>query len=48
MTLPCLALGPAYVRLHSPAVAAYHQQQMAALLRIDGEDEFAVYVAPVG
>lgn len=30
------------------AIAAYNQQQMDALLKVDGEDEFAVYVAPVG
>ena len=30
------------------AIAAYNQQEMDHLLRVDGEDEFAVYVAPVG
>ncbi|RJQ47593.1 MAG: SagB/ThcOx family dehydrogenase [Nitrospiraceae bacterium] len=30
------------------AVAAYHQQLMDELLRIDGKDEFTIYLAPVG
>lgn len=30
------------------AIAAYHQQQMDELLRADGKDEFALYLAPVG
>lgn len=30
------------------AIAAYHQQQMDALLRVDGDNEFAIYLAPVG
>jgi SagB-type dehydrogenase family enzyme len=30
------------------AVAAYHQQEMDELLGLDGEDEFAFYMAPVG
>jgi len=30
------------------AVAAYHQEFMDRLLRVDGEDEFTVYLAPVG
>jgi len=30
------------------AVAAYHQQEVDALLQVDGVDEFAVYLAPVG
>jgi SagB-type dehydrogenase family enzyme len=30
------------------AVAAYHQQALDALLRVDGEEEFAIYLAPVG
>jgi SagB-type dehydrogenase family enzyme len=30
------------------AIAAYHQQQMDELLRVDGEDEFTLYLAPVG
>jgi len=30
------------------AVAAYHQELMDKLLRLDGDDEFTVYLAPVG
>lgn len=30
------------------AIAAYHQQMMDSLLRVDGTDEFVVYLAPVG
>ena len=30
------------------AVAAYHQEQMDRLLGVDGEDEFAIYLAVVG
>ncbi|AKI97512.1 SagB/ThcOx family dehydrogenase [Kosmotoga pacifica] len=30
------------------AVAAYHQEKMDAFLGVDGEDEFTIYVAPVG
>jgi SagB-type dehydrogenase family enzyme len=30
------------------AIAAYDQQKLDALLRIDGHDEFVVYLAPVG
>ena len=30
------------------AVAAYHQQLMDRLLRVDGSDEFVIYLAPVG
>jgi SagB-type dehydrogenase family enzyme len=30
------------------AIAAYSQAEMDALLGVDGEDEFAIYVAPVG
>jgi SagB-type dehydrogenase family enzyme len=30
------------------AVAAYHQELMDHLLRIDGKDEFTIYLAPVG
>ncbi len=30
------------------AVAAYDQKDLDALLGVDGEDEFAIYVAPVG
>jgi SagB-type dehydrogenase family enzyme len=30
------------------AVAAYHQELLDRLLGVDGEDEFAIYMAPVG
>lgn len=30
------------------AVAAYHQELLDELLRLDGQEEFAVYLAPVG
>ena len=30
------------------AIAAYHQKKMDELLRVDGEDEFTLYLAPVG
>lgn len=30
------------------AIAAYHQTLMDQLLRLDGEDEFVIYLAPVG
>jgi SagB-type dehydrogenase family enzyme len=30
------------------AIAAYHQDKMDALLQIDGEHEFTLYLAPVG
>jgi SagB-type dehydrogenase family enzyme len=30
------------------AIAAYHQELMDQLLGVDGEDEFTVYLAPVG
>jgi SagB-type dehydrogenase family enzyme len=30
------------------AIAAYHQEKIDRLLRVDGEDEFTLYLAPVG
>ena len=30
------------------AVGAYHQEQMDQLLGVDGDDEFTIYLAPVG
>ncbi len=30
------------------AIAAYHQEKMDRLIGLDGEDEFTVYLAPVG
>jgi SagB-type dehydrogenase family enzyme len=36
------------IRAGTCAVAAYHQQLMDQLVRVDGEEEFVVYMAPVG
>ena len=36
------------IRAGTCAVAAYHQELMDQLLRVDGKDEFTVYLAPVG
>ena len=41
--LACEAIGAG-----TCAVAAYHQELMDQLLRIDGKDEFTIYLAPVG
>ena len=41
--LACEAIGAG-----TCAVAAYHQQLMDQLLRVDGKDEFTIYLAPVG
>jgi len=41
--LACEAIGAG-----TCAVAAYHQQHMDELLRLDGENEFTIYLAPVG
>jgi SagB-type dehydrogenase family enzyme len=41
--LACEAIGAG-----TCAVAAYHQELIDQLLRVDGEDEFTIYVAPVG
>lgn len=41
--LACEAIGAG-----TCAVAAYNQELLDQLLRIDGEDEFAIYLAPVG
>ena len=41
--LACEAIGAG-----TCAVAAYHQQLMDQLVRVDGEEEFVVYLAPVG
>ncbi len=41
--LACEAIGAG-----ACAIAAYNQKRLDALLRVDGEEEFAVYVAPVG
>jgi SagB-type dehydrogenase family enzyme len=36
------------IRAGTCAVGAYHQQLMDRLVRVDGEDEFVIYLAPVG
>jgi SagB-type dehydrogenase family enzyme len=41
--LGCEAIGAA-----TCAVAAYHQQLMDQFVRVDGEEEFVIYLAPVG
>ncbi|HAJ25766.1 MAG TPA: thioester oxidase [Syntrophus sp. (in: bacteria)] len=41
--LACEAIGAG-----TCAIAAYDQEEMDKLLRIDGEDEFTIYLAPVG
>jgi SagB-type dehydrogenase family enzyme len=41
--LACAAVGAG-----TCAIAAYHQEGMDQLLRLDGEEEFVVYLAPVG
>jgi len=41
--LACEAIGAG-----TCAIAAYHQELMDQLLRVDGEDEFTTYLAPVG
>jgi len=41
--LACEAIGAG-----TCAVGAYHQQRIDELLRVDGDEEFTVYLAPVG
>jgi len=41
--LACEAIGAG-----TCAIAAYHRERMDELLRIDGENEFTIYLAPVG
>jgi len=41
--LACTAVGSG-----TCAVAAYHQELMDNLIRVDGKDEFTIYLAPVG
>jgi len=43
-----LYLASAAINAGTCAVAAYHQQLMDDLLGVDGENEFALYLAPVG
>lgn len=41
--LACAAIGAG-----TCAIAAYHQERIDALLKVDGEDEYTIYLAPVG
>jgi SagB-type dehydrogenase family enzyme len=41
--LACAAVGAG-----TCAIAAYNQELMDRLLRVDGQDEFVIYLAPVG
>jgi SagB-type dehydrogenase family enzyme len=41
--LACAAIGAG-----TCAIAAYHQEGMDQLLRVDGQEEFVIYLAPVG
>ncbi len=41
--LGCKAIGAG-----TCAIAAYDQEKMDQLLKVDGEEEFAIYLAPVG
>jgi SagB-type dehydrogenase family enzyme len=43
-----LYLASAAINAGTCAVAAYHQKLMDDLLDIDGENEFTIYLAPVG
>lgn len=43
-----LYLACAAIKAGTCAIAAYHQDLMDQLLQVDGEDEFAIYLAPVG
>ena len=43
-----LYLASASIRAGTCAIAAYHQDKMDQLLNVDGEDEFVIYLAPVG
>jgi SagB-type dehydrogenase family enzyme len=43
-----LYLATAAIGAGTCAVAAYNQELMDQLLRVDGKDEFTIYLAPVG
>ena len=43
-----LYLAAEAIKAGTCAIAAYDQSLMDNLLRVDGEDEFTVYLAPVG
>ncbi len=43
-----LYLASAAIMAGTCAVAAYHQEKIDALINVDGNDEFVIYLAPVG
>lgn len=43
-----LYLACAAIAAGTCAIAAYHQELMDTLLKVDGQDEFVLYLAPVG
>ncbi len=43
-----LYLAATSMRAGTCAIAAYHQQLCDELLGVDGEDEFTIYISPVG
>ena len=43
-----LYLATSVINAGTCAIAAYHQELMDRLLSVDGEDEFAIYMAAVG
>ncbi len=43
-----LYLACAAIKAGTCAIAAYHQELMDRLLGVDGQDEFTIYLAPVG
>ena len=43
-----LYLASAAIKAGTCAIAAYHQEKMDRLLAVDGDDEFAIYLATVG
>ncbi len=43
-----LYLGCEAIDAGTCAIGAYHQEKMDKLLRVDGKEEFTVYIAPVG
>jgi len=43
-----LYLASAAIHAGTCAIAAYHQEMMDQLLKVDGEEEYTVYLAPVG
>lgn len=43
-----LYLATAAIKAGTCAIAAYHQEKVDTLLGVDGQDEFVIYLAPVG